>query len=302
MNNVDIIIVGGGPAGCAAGMFTAQSNYKTLLLHRGNSPAINDFRWILPGLPQQQNASQWINNLQQEAKRSGLEWVGEAVAEAILGESTKEIKTTTGRSLQASVIILSAGCHDRQGLIEGEGPFSGRGVSYNAIQDGFQFKGVPVAIEGKNEEAAKEALYLSRFVEKVYCIIPAARLEADNKILEAIKKNEKIECLYSSSIKKIEGENSVTQVVALVAGNEKNIPVRGVFLYARIGKPIFDYLKGAINISESGSVRVDENFMTSIPGVFACGDIIAGQPQLAFVAAAQGLATGYHAVRYLQTV
>ena len=297
--NYDIIIVGGGPAGCAAALFATRSRYQTLLLHRGSSPQVSDFHWLLPGLGQTMGATQWLQNLQQESKQSGVDWMQEEVAQASLGNTVKQIATVSGKSWEAPVIILAAGCHDRQGLIEGEGQLSGRGVSYNAIQDGFQYKGQPVAIEGKNEQAVKEALYLSRFVEKVYFIVPAARLEASGHLLDQVQHNSQIECFFSASIKKIEGEKEVSQVDFLSAGAEKKIPVKAVFLYSRIGKPIFEYLKGTVDISEQGAVLIDDQFMTSINGVFACGDIIAGQPQMAFVAVAQGLVAGMNAVQYL---
>ena len=299
MSNYDIIIVGGGPAGSAAALFAANSNYKTLLLHRGSSPGLADFRWLIPGLVPEMSATQWMGNLQSQVQKAGVDWTQEGVKQASLGNTVKQIATESGKTWEAPVVILAAGCHDRQGLIDGEGKLSGRGVSYNAIQDGFQYKNQPVALEGKNEQAVKEALYLSRFVEKLFFIVPAARLEGEARLLDLVQHHPKIECLFSASLKKIEGDNAVTQVTVLSAGAEKTIPVRAVFLYSRIGKPMYEYLKGTVDISEQGSVLVDERFMTSINGVFACGDIIAGQPQMAFVAAAQGLVAGMNAVQYL---
>ncbi|MDP2599924.1 MAG: NAD(P)/FAD-dependent oxidoreductase [Deltaproteobacteria bacterium] len=298
----DFIIVGGGPSGCAAALFAARAKRKVALIQKGITPLMRSFQWLLPGLPQELGPFEWLSHMRSQIANIGFEIVDEEVTQAALGASVKQITTASGKMLEAPVIILATGCYDRHGFIEGESTFVGHGVFYNAWQDGPLCEGETVVVEGKNEEAMREVLYLSRFAKKIHFVIPALKPEGNEKIIHALHNNSKIEILPSASIKKISGEEKLESVSVLVAGEEKTIPAKCVFLYARTSKPQYEFLKGTIEISEEGAVMVDDRFMTSVPGVFACGDMLAGVPQLQFVSAAQGLVAAMHADRHFSTL
>lgn len=296
----DVIVIGGGPAGCAAALFSARAKHKTLLLHRGTNPVLATFQWLLPGVPKNINPAVWMENLKNQGKEAGTYLEEQPIKSVLFGETLKQIQTEQ-KTYEAPVVILASGCHHRQGLIDGEGELSGRGVSYNAFQDGFQYAEQSVALEGKNDLAVTEALFLSRLVEHLYFIVPAAKLDVEEKTYSKITNTKNISILYSSSIKSIHGNNKVEGLRVMEAGQEKDLSVQAVFLYARVSKPKHDFLDGKIEISEDGCVLVDEQMMTSVPGVFACGDIIAGQPQIPSVAMAQGLVAGMQAVRRIHS-
>src|SRR3989344_5170188 len=253
----DFIIIGGGPAGCSAALFAARVKRKVVMIHKGTTPLIHSFNWLLPGFPNGLGPAEWLKNMRSQIETSGFTFV------------------------------------------EGEAKFVGHGVFYNAYQDASLCDGQSVVVEGKNDQAIREALYLSRFASKIYFIVPAMKLEADEKLIGALRANPNVNLLLSASIKKIEGENQLEGVTVLSAGEEKKIEAKAVFLFARQSKPKYDFLKGTIEISEEGCVLVDDQMMTSIPGVFACGDMLSGAPQLQFVSAAQGLVAAMNADRYL---
>lgn len=295
----DFIIVGGGPSGCAAALFAARAKRKVTIIHKGTTELMHAFRWILPGFPQGVGPAKWLSTMRSQIATAGFEVIEEEVTQAALGASVKQINTTSGKMLEAPVILLATGCYNRHGFIEGEAKFVGHGVFYNACQDGPLSEGETVVVEGKNESAMRETLYLARFAKKIHFVVPALKPEGEEKTLHALYNNPKIEVLSSASIKKINGENHLESVSVLVAGEEKVIETRSVFLYARQSKPQYEFLKGTIEISDDGAVLVDDQFMTSVPGVFACGDMLAGVPQLPFVSAAQGLVAAMQADRYL---
>ncbi len=297
----DFLIIGGGPSGLSAALFLAKAKRQVTLLHKGDHPHLHSFHWLLPGFASDNNGV-WLKSLRAQVEGLGVSILAEEVTEATLGASEKKLSTQSGKNYEASVVLLASGCHDRRGFIEGEEKFVGRGVFYNAYQEGFWFEGKDVVVEGKSEQAIRETLYLSRFANKVYLVVPAMKLEVDSKLAEQVQKNPKIQSFLSASLKKIEGEEKIASAIVLSAGEEKKFEINGAFLYSRPSMPQYEFLKGTVEISEEGSVLVDDTFMTSIPGVFACGDMVAGQPQFSFVSAAQGLAAAMYADRYLSNL
>lgn len=286
--NTECLIIGATPAGLAAARSLVRAKRKVVLLQKGSSRELG--------------AEDWLNNLRKEVEANGIVAMDEEVAQATLGATEKKITTASEKIWEAQVLLLAGDCYPRHGFIEGEEMFVGRGVFYNAYQDGPSFEDKTLVVEGKNEAAIREALTLARFAEKIYFVVPAMRPEVDPKLLDRLQKEPKIEMLLSASLKKIEGEEKPSSAVVLCAGEEKTLAVDGLFLYARQSHPHYEYLKGTVEISPEGCVLVDETFMTSIPGVFACGDMIAGVPQLPFVASAQGMVAAMHADRYLSNL
>lgn len=295
----ELVVVGGGPAGCAAALFAAKSKRKVTLFQKETNSLKRRNHWFLPGIGMDLDAKRWLTNLQQSLTESAVEVIDEEVTEATLGASVKSVTVASGKIFNAKAIVFATGCFDRHGLIEGEAEFSGRGVYYNAYQDGSWFEGKTIVAEGKGEEAALEVLHLTRFAQKIYFIVPAIRLEIENRVLNQLKKSGKVDLLTSASVKKIEGDEVLRRVVVLTGGEEKGLDADGVFLYARQSTAQYPFLKGTIEISEDGAILVDDQLMTSIPGVFACGDMISGVPQLAFASTAQGLVAAMYADRYL---
>lgn len=299
---IDLLVVGGGPAGCSAALFAARTKRKVVMIHKGMSTLVFSLQWLLPGFPEEFGPVDWLKNLHEQIQKEGVELIEEEVVQASLGASEKKITMTSGKTLETNVVILASGCHHRRGLIEGEEKFSGHGVFYNAYQDGFWFQGKTIVAEGKSEATIREVLYLSHFANKIYFIVPAMRLEGDEKLLSVVKQNEKIEILLSASLKKIVGDEKISSVIVLSSGEEKEFGVDGVFLYGRQSTPQYEFLKGTVEISPEGCVLVDDQLMTSIPGVFACGDMLAAATQMPMVSAAQGLIAAMNADRYLSNL
>ncbi|MDO8493714.1 MAG: NAD(P)/FAD-dependent oxidoreductase [Deltaproteobacteria bacterium] len=293
----DFVIIGAGKAGLSAAIYAAKVKRQVSVLTKKDSHDRNGRHWFVPGLTI--TAPDHLKNLRAEAEKLGVKIIEEEVVQATLGTSEKKIMTSSKRVWDASAVILASGCETRKGPIDGEEKFVGCNIHYNIYQEGLYYDGKTVLVEGKNEEAIRDVLSLSRFAQKIYFVVPAMKLDGDQKLLERVKNESKIEVLLSSSIKKMEGSDVLKTVTVLSQGEEKKLEIDGAFLLARQSLPQYDYVRGTISISPEGCVLVDDRFMTSIPGVFCCGDMVAGVPQSPFISMAQGFAAAMQADRYL---
>lgn len=297
----DIIIIGGGIAGLSAAIHSARSGPKTLVLDNGlsaitNVDVINDF----PGFPEGISGADLIKRMREQASAHGAEVRMTRVTGTTLGETAKKAIAIDNTAYDAKTVILATG---NQAIpshtVHGEKELTGKGVSYNAATDAPLFKKRVAALAGKTEEIANTAIALSKYAEKVVWIIPASNLDVADQTKASLEKISNIEPLFSSSLKEVLGSDRLTGVKILTGGEEKEIAVDGLFLPPPQYKPQVDYLSG-IALAEDGSVLVDNELATSIPGVFACGNILCAEPQLHAVCAAQGMIAAMGVVRYLK--
>jgi thioredoxin reductase (NADPH) len=304
-NEFDVIVVGGGPAGCSAAMFMARCKHKTLVIDKNDGTsylgALGNIS-CFPGFSEPVTGRELLQKMKKQAELEGVRFSKGAVT-AIAADSTlKRIITDNNEEHTARAVVIATGAASRKNYLNGEREFLGKGVSHDVMADGPSVARRHAAVVGKNREAADGALFLSRFAEKVYLIIPSNRLDADEKIVEQLQKSKTIELHFSSSIKRVNGREGVTSISVLSAGKEKEIPVTGVFTYAHEYQTTTAFLEKVIELAAAGSVKVDERLATSADGVFACGDALCGRPQLPAIAAAQGILAGVSADKYLATI
>ena len=302
-----VIIIGGGPAGLAAAIYTARAGESTLLLDQtvtgGRAVYALDIE-NYPGFPEGVRGTELASRLAKQAEKFGATIVtGERVTGMKLEEDPKKVLTAKGEYSCGSVVITT-GLTQRKAGLPGEEKLTGRGVSYCATCDGYFFKGRKVIVLGAGEEAAEDLLYLSSLTSEIVWI-------SDSKVTageELIKKLEEKGIKPTMSLKAvaIEGEESVRGLrvmpVSTPTENEMNgdlIPANGVFI--AIGTaPSADILKQAgIALDEDGFVKVNVDMETNLPGVFAAGDCTGKSHQIV-VAVGQGATAGMRAASYIK--
>lgn len=298
----DVIIIGGGPAGLSAGLYTSRAGLKTLLIEKGmiggqitNAELVENY----PGFPDGISGFDLGDSIHRQATRFGLETVSAEVLEAKLEKRNKLIKTTDGEYTARAVIIAGGAALQRLG-VPGEEGLTGKGVSYCATCDGAFFRDQVVAVVGGGDSAVEEAILLTRFVSKVIIIHRRDQLRASNIAQERAFSSGKIEFLWDTVVEGITGDDRVSGIkVRNVKTNQtSNIDVAAVFIY--VGqRPNTEYLKGIVPLDEGGRIITSERMETEVSGVFAAGDIRKHSARQVITAAGDGATAALSAEKYL---
>ena len=298
----DVIIIGGGPAGLAAGIYTARARLSGLLIERAMTGG-----WIInagvvenyPGFPQGINGLELADLMKEQAEKFGLEILPTEVTGLELEGKQKIVKTGQGNFVAKAVII--AGGSDRIKLnIPGEEEFTGKGVAYCALCDAAFFKDVPVAVVGGGNAAVNEALHLSKFASKVTMIHRCQELRATRILQERAFADPKIEFLWNTVVEAIEGEGMVKRLrLRNVQSNKKSaLDISGVFVAVGF-KPNTGYLKGVVPLADNGTIITNEKMETGVPGILAAGDIRANSIRQVIAAAGDGATAAIYAEKFI---
>ena len=298
----DVIVIGGGPAGLTAGLYTARARLSSLLIERGlvggqitNAERVNNY----PGFAEGINGADLGQLISQQAETYGLETLITEVTGVELEKKHKVVKTTQGE-LVARVLIIASGS-DRQKLgVPGEEEFTGRGVSYCATCDAAFFREQPIAIVGGGDAAVTEALHLTKFASRVILIHRRDQLRAGQLVQERVFSEPKMEFCWDSMVEKIEGEESVQKVRLrqVRTGKKSVLEVAGIFVSIGL-KPNTGYLKGILPLDTTGHIITDETMATGVPGIFAAGDIRHNSARQAITAAGDGATAAIYAERFI---
>jgi len=300
----DVVIVGGGPAGLTAGLYTARGKLRSLLLEHGlTGGLVTTTEWVenYPGFDEGILGSELAQKMERQATRFGLEIVNGSVSNISINGKIKEVTLDSGQKYEAKSVILATGAHPRNLKVDGEDEFRGKGVSYCATCDGAFFKGEQIAVVGGGDSAIQEAIFLTKFAEKVYIIHRRDRLRAEKILQERAFSNSKIEFIWDSVVEKIAGDTGVKALhVRNVKTDEKSsIDVQGVFVY--IGyNPNTGFLAGLANLDENNYLITDENMATSAPGVFAAGDVRSKPLKQIATAVGDGATAALAAEKYIE--
>lgn len=298
----DVVIVGGGPAGSTAAIYAARSGLSTVVLDKSISAgalAITSKIANYPGIPRVVTGLELLEIIRGQAMGFGAEFVTAQVLSADVISEPKQLQTSAGPFFGRAVIIAT-GKMGRKGKIPGEEKLLGRGVSYCATCDAAFFKDQVVAVVGASREAVEEAELVARFARKLYLISPGEKFHTDHRHLAALEGNPRVEILRNMGLREVLGEDRVTGIRLSGPGGETTLPVEGVFIYLPGNVPIIDFLEGAVEVTEQECIKVDRERATSIPGVYAVGDVICSYIQQAVVAAADGAIAAMAVERYLR--
>jgi len=298
----DLIILGGGPGGLAAGLYAARAGLNTVLVEKGvpgGQMATTERIDNCPGCIEGSGAEigEWMRR---QATNFGLKWVTAQVSEVRLGEEVKVV-SADGSHLRAPAVIIATGARPRRLGVPGEEEFWGRGVSVCATCDGPFTRGQTVAVVGGGDSAAKESDYLTRFADKVIILHRRDALRADRLNRERALANPKIEVRYNVVVERILGDESVraVEVRDVLTGERSEVPVTAVFLYVGM-IPNTDLFRGQLELDEWGYIRTDGSMATSAPGVFAVGDVRSGATRQIVTAAADGAVAALSVDEYLR--
>jgi thioredoxin reductase (NADPH) len=298
----DVVIIGGGPAGLSAGIYTARSRLNSLLIEKEviggkivNAELVENY----PGFPQGISGYELTQLMHQQATRFGLKTLTAEVTGLDVSGKQKIVKTSEG-DFTARAIIIASGSKDQTLGVPGEQEFTGRGVSYCATCDAALFAELPVAVVGGGNAALYDALQLAKFASSVVVIHRRQELRATRIVQEQAFAQPKIKFLWNTIVERINGADTVKSLKLrnVVTGEESNLEVGGVFV--AIGfNPNTAYLKGLLPLDAAGYIITNEKMETSVPGILAAGDIRSNSIRQTISAAGDGATAAIYAERYL---
>jgi thioredoxin reductase (NADPH) len=297
----DVLIVGGGPAGATAALYAARAGWSTAIVDKGvvagalgMSSKITNF----PSVSNPISGAELVERIRAQALGFGASIVPGRITAAALSEPSKTLYASEA-SFRGRAVIVATGSMGREPSIPGEAGLIGHGVSYCATCDACFFEGESVAAIGNTDEAIEEALHAARFARRVFLLCPTVRFRADAALVRQAEEHDRIEIRYASHVAGILGEGRVAGVAIEADGREETLDVAGVFVYLQGGRPILDFLGGQLDVTQSGCLWVDDMLQTSVPGVFAAGDVLCKHIKQAVIAAAEGARAAIAADRYL---
>jgi thioredoxin reductase (NADPH) len=299
----DVIIIGGGPAGLTAGLYTSRARLSTLLLERGlmggqivNAERVENY----PGFPEGISGMELGERLHLQAARYGLETLTAEARGIELRGQLRGVNTDQG-VLWARALIIAGGSEHRKLEVPGEKELLGRGVSYCATCDGPLFRDQAVAVVGGGDTALSDALYLSQFARRVTVIHRRDELRASRILQERAFARPRMDFLWNSVVEEVQGEDQVRglRLREVKTGERSFLEVGGVFVAIGL-VPNTQYLEGVLKLDDALQIETNESLEASLQGVFAAGDIRHSSARQAIAAAGDGAAAALAAGRFLQ--
>ncbi len=297
----DMIIIGGGPAGYTAALYASRAGLSVAVIERmaaGGQMGLTGDIENYPGFPEGIDGLTLGMNMQAGAERSGCETVYAAVVSVELSDKIKKIVTDLGE-YHARTVVIATGADPRKLGLPMEEKLTGRGIHYCAHCDGRFYKDKTVCVVGGGNSAAEDALYLSRLAKKVYLIHRRDVLRAARVYHGPIEKAENIEILWNSAVADVSYEKRLTGVTVedLKSGEKKSIEADGLFI--SIGRtPSTELFKGILSL-DGGYIVADETTRTTLPGVYAAGDVRTKALRQVVTAAADGAVAAHFAEEYI---
>lgn len=301
----DTVILGGGPAGLSAGIYASRGAVSTAIIDismLGGQPSNYLELENYPGFPLV-GGFDLMEKFEEHADKFGVQKFPMQEIESVDLKSNPKVIKTKEAEFRAKTVIIACGAQPMKLGVPGEAEFVGRGVSYCAVCDGAFYKNKVVAVVGGGNAAVEEAMYLTKFADKVYVIHRRNELRADKIVQERAFKNEKIEFIWDSVVKEIKGADLVNNaVLENVKTHEiSNLQVDGVFPYIGM-TPNIESISGQVEQDANGFIITDETMKTSIDGVYAAGDVRKTPLRQVITAASDGAVSAVYAVKYLESI
>ena len=305
----DVIIIGAGPAGLAAGLYAGRSRLKTLIIEKGQDGgqiAITNEIENYPGaMLEGESGPSLIKRMTEQVAKFGAERVSDAVKSVDLKGDVKKVECHK-ESYEAKSVIIATGCFPKPIGCKNEGMYVGKGISFCATCDANFYEGLEVYVVGGGDSAVEEAMYLTGFARHVTLIHRRDELRAAKSIQEKAFKNEKLSFMWDTVVDEVGGDEILQYMIVknVKTGETKKIeadPDDGIFgLFGFIGyNANSELFKGIVDMDEAGNILTDENMHTNIPGVFAAGDIRKKSLKQVVTAAADGAIAAMQAEKFI---
>ncbi|ACL04098.1 thioredoxin-disulfide reductase [Desulfatibacillum aliphaticivorans] len=276
-SHYDCLIIGGGPGGLTAGIYAARAGMKVLLLEKasvGGQILVTDFIENYPGFPKGLTGWELVEAMKAQAENFGVPIESREVVSVDFTGDLKKVSLSDGAALTATTVILATGASPKKLGVPGEKQFMGKGISTCATCDAPFYRNKAVAAVGGGDTAVQESLYLTKFVDKVYLIHRRDQLRATKILQDRVFANDKVEILWDSIVTKVDGLFGLDKVLVenVKTGETRELAVEGCFIWVGI-LPNTDFLSGAVEVDDGGFIVTDARMQTSVPGVFAVGDV-----------------------------
>lgn len=304
-NNYDLIIVGGGPAGLTAGLYASRARVKTLLLEQlaiGGQVITAEKIENYPGFPAGVLGPELVNRMKEQALAVGLEIKLEKAEKVELINKQKKV-VTEENTYNALAIIIATGAQWANLNVPGEKALRGKGVSYCATCDAPFFKNKEVVVVGGGDTAVGEAMFLGKFCKKVTLVHRRHMLRATQVLQERLRKYSNVEFIWDSIVIEVLGQKNVeaVRIKNLKTEKEERIDAQGIFIFVGL-KPNSHFLGNLVEKDEAGYIKTNDNLETSIPGIFACGDVRQKQLRQIVSACGDGAVSSFSAQHYLDKI
>jgi thioredoxin reductase (NADPH) len=298
----DVIIMGAGPAGLAAGVYTGRARLNTLILEKGipgGQILLTDWVENYPGFPDGVMPFELIEKIRKQAEKFGAKIETDEAKEILKTDKTWVILGKKKEYATRTIIIATGSVYRRLGL-PNEAELTGRGVSYCAICDGAFFKDREVAVVGGGDDALTEALFLTKFCQKVMIIHRRDKFRAEKILQERAFANKKIEILWNCLVETIRGENKLESITIRNVKENKTFIKKIDGLFISVGMdPNSGFVKGLLELNEWGQIKVGPSMSTSQPGIFAAGDVTDACPRQMATAVGSGVNAALAVDEYL---
>jgi thioredoxin reductase (NADPH) len=284
----DLIIIGGGPAGTSAAIYASRGKLDVIVIDKdlgrgamGGEHLVANF----PGFPKPIKAEDLLKRMRKQAENLGAQFVQDKV---IYTDFRKEEKlvASPGKKYRARSIVIATGSMGREPSLPGEAMFQGRGVAYCAICDGAYFEGKTVAVTGQVDRVIEELDLISKYATKIHFISPTGKIkDEENKRLSSF---EKVAPMEGYRVKEIVGSMKMEAVLLQGPDGDKRLETDGIFVYLQGNRPVIDYLVDGMEKGENGCIKTDDKMATTVPGVFAVGDLTCRKVRQISIAVGEG--------------
>lgn len=302
MREVDLAIIGAGVAGLTAATVAAQHGLQVLVIERmGAGGQVMNVEQVhnMPGFPAPISGFELGPQLQEQAEAAGAQFMLGTVEGIDPGEAGCHIVRCEGESVSARAVLIAAGSNRRKLGVPGEELLEGRGVSHCASCDGPLFRGQPVCVVGGGDSAFSEAMVLAGHASQVTVVFREARPHAQPHLVRGLAELPNVELVASAEVTAIIGDTGVSALVLQQSGKPaRELPTQGVFVYAGL-QAATGFLGGMLRLDAAGRIETDAALASSVPGIFAAGDIRAGAACLLATAAGEGATASLSVYRHL---
>ncbi len=303
MEAYDLVIIGSGPAGLTAGIYAARARLKAVILEKmlpGGQVITTTKVENYPGFPEGIDGPELMMRFENQVRNLGMEIKSPFEVKKIELQGEKKIIHGDAETIEAKALIIATGARFKHLNVPGEKEFIGRGVSYCGTCDAPFFRNLEIAVVGGGNTAIVEALHLTKFAKRVYVIHRRDRLRAEKALQEEALANEKISFIWNTVVKEIRGKNNVESLLLenVKTKETSELKVQGCFIFIGI-MPNSELVEGLVELDESGFIVTDEYCRTSVPGIFAAGDVRKSPLKQIATAVGEGAIAAVSAERYL---